>query len=79
MVKTEQPASTFEEKMDRLQAILSELDNPSTPLQRTVELYEQGVAIMEDAVRELSTFEAKVKLLRERAEGVFDVEDVVVE
>ena len=66
---------TFEESLARLEAIVEELDGDGLDLDRALALFEEGVERLRAASAELARAEAQVKLLVERADGTFDLED----
>ena len=66
---------TFEESLARLEAIVEELDGDGLDLDQALALFEEGVERLRAASAELARAEAQVKLLVERADGTFDLED----
>ena len=62
---------TFDEDIVRLEAIAAELAGDGVPLDRALELFEEGVARLRRASAELVLVESQVALLVEQAEGVF--------
>jgi exodeoxyribonuclease VII small subunit len=66
---------TFEESLARLEAIVEELDGDGLDLDRALALFEEGVERLRAASAELARAQAQVKLLVERADGTFDLED----
>ena len=66
---------TFEERLNRLEAIAAELDGGGVELARALELFEEGVQCLRAAADELARAEARVQRLVERDDGTFDVVD----
>ena len=66
---------TFEERVARLEAIVTELEGDDVPLARALALFEEGVACLRDASTELAGAEARVQKLVERDDGTFDLSD----
>ena len=66
---------TFEERVARLEAIVTELEGDDVPLARALALFEEGVACLRDASTELAGAEARVQKLVERDDGTFDLTD----
>ncbi|HEX7019328.1 MAG TPA: exodeoxyribonuclease VII small subunit [Gemmatimonadaceae bacterium] len=66
---------TFEERLNRLEAIAAELDGGGVELARALELFEEGVQCLRAAAEELASAEARVQRLVERDDGTFDVVD----
>ncbi len=58
MKKKEQ---TFEEKMAELEALISQLESGTVPLEEMVALHERGMALYESCAKELAAFEKKLK------------------
>ncbi len=62
---------TFDSDLTRLEAILAELDQNDLPLDRALELFEEGVARIRSASDQLSQAEAQVQQLLEQPDGTF--------
>ncbi len=60
---------TFDEALAELQRTVAELEAGGLPLERSLELYERGVALHERCASLLTTAELRVKRLVERAGG----------
>ncbi len=69
--------TTFESRLSRLEAIVAELQSGDVELARALALFEEGVECLRGASSELSTAEASVHRLVERADGTFDVTDQI--
>jgi exodeoxyribonuclease VII small subunit len=67
---------TLEQRLERLEAIVTELESEQLDLAAALSLFEEGVACLRDAAGALSEAEARVKRLIERSDGVFVVEDL---
>ena len=67
---------TFEENVSRLERIIAELDSNSLALDKSLELFEEGVRRLRDAATELSRAEARVKTLVEQSKGAFELHDL---
>ncbi len=66
----------FEERLIRLDAIISELESDGVGLARALELFEEGVENLREATNELAQTETQVQRLVERADGSFRLDDV---
>lgn len=66
---------TFEKNLERLEQIAASLDRDDLSLDQALTLFEEGIANLKSATKELERAEGKVKLLVEKAEGVFEVSD----
>ena len=61
---------TFEQALARLEEIVRGLENGSLPLDKSIELFEEGNALVKLCTEKLDTAEQKVKILTESATGV---------
>jgi exodeoxyribonuclease VII small subunit len=66
---------TFEETLSRLEAIVRALDADDMELDRALQLFEEGISLLRTAATELSRADARLKVLTERAGGVFELRD----
>jgi exodeoxyribonuclease VII small subunit len=66
---------TVEERLLRLETIVSELENDRIDLASALKLFEEGVACLREAAGSLAEAETRVKKLTELADGAFAVED----
>lgn len=62
---------TFDSDLARLEAIVAELEHNDLPLDRALELFEEGVARVRSAAGQLSQAEAQVQQLLEQPDGTF--------
>jgi exodeoxyribonuclease VII small subunit len=62
---------TFESDLTRLDAIVTELERNDLPLDRALELFEEGVARVRSASDGLAQAEGQVQRLLEQADGTF--------
>jgi len=67
---------SYESRLDRLEAIVAELEGDGVPLDRALALFEEGIELLRTASDELTQAEGRVALLIERAEGLFETRDV---
>jgi exodeoxyribonuclease VII small subunit len=66
---------TFEQRLARLEAIATELEEDRVELTRALALFEEGIECLRAAADELATAEARVQRLVERTDGSFDIID----
>ena len=66
---------TFEERLERLEAIANALDRQDLSLERALALFEEGIAALREASAELARAEGRVRLLVEQSGGVFELTD----
>ena len=67
---------SYEERIDRLQQIVADLEGDGLPLNDALRLFEEGIEILRLASDELTSAEGSVRLLIEHAEGVFETRPV---
>ena len=67
---------SFEQRLKRLEQIVTELESDQIDLERAMALFEEGVSTLKTATEELGRVEAKVQRLVEKADGTFEVTDV---
>ncbi|MBE6547551.1 MAG: exodeoxyribonuclease VII small subunit [Ruminococcaceae bacterium] len=70
---------TFEENLLRLEQIVSELEDDSLSLEKSLKLYEEGVKLAGKCSLELEGAERKIKMLQRTADGGITEETVVIE
>ena len=61
---------TIEQALARLEEIVKGLENGSLPLDKSIELFEEGNALVKLCTEKLDTAEQKVRILTETATGV---------
>lgn len=64
------PALSFDDALAELQRTVAELEAGGQPLERTIELYERGVALQRHCDRLLTDAELRVRRLVERGGAV---------
>lgn len=64
--------ATFEQALERLEAIVDEMNGEEIPLDRALTLFEEGITHLRTASEELGRAEAAVKVLTEKADGVLE-------
>ena len=63
---TELEDRSYEELVEALEAVLSELEDGGLPLEQAVDAYERGVRLSDQAEQLLSEAELQIEQLRER-------------
>jgi exodeoxyribonuclease VII small subunit len=66
---------TFEETLDRLHAIVADLEGDDLQLDRALALFEEGVERLRAAAGELARAEARVQQLVETSDGALALAD----
>lgn len=67
---------TLEERLERLEWIVAELESEKLDLADALARFEEGVTTMREAAEALSDAELRVKRLSELADGTFVIDDV---
>ena len=66
----------LEEAMQRLEEIVSQLENEKLPLEKSLKLYEEGVKLASKCANELEVAKRKIQILQQGKDGGIDVLDV---
>jgi exodeoxyribonuclease VII small subunit len=66
--------TTIEQRLARLEDIVTQLESEPLELAAALALFEEGVSCLRDAATTLSEAEARVQKLTELADGAFGVE-----
>ena len=67
--------NSFEENMEKLEKIVSQLENGEAPLDECISLFESGVKIADDCAKMLEVAKQKVKILTENGEKDFELKE----
>lgn len=67
---------SFESSLKDLEKIVEQLEAGDLPLERSLELFEQGVRLSRDCQKRLDEAERKVELLLKDADGTFSRVDL---
>ena len=54
----------FEERLDRLEKLAEEIRDRDVPLEKAMELFDEGVALSRGLEKELEGFERKIEILK---------------
>ncbi len=57
------PAESFEACLDQLEKVVKELEAGDLPLERSLELFEKGMALSETCRKQLESAETRVEML----------------
>jgi exodeoxyribonuclease VII small subunit len=66
---------TFEGALKRLEKIVSDLESGDVPLEKSMELYEEGMKLSKFCLTTLDNAEAKLKKLVKNMDGSFEIKD----
>ncbi len=69
MAEKQETKPTFEACMERLEQIVKQLEQGDLPLERSLELFEEGMKISGVCRRQLEEAENKVELLVKKGDG----------
>ncbi len=67
--ETTPPPESFEGCLERLEKIVKELENGNLPLERALELFEEGMKLSESCRRQLDSAESRIEMLVRKADG----------
>lgn len=66
----EEPAISFEEAMDQLEAIVARLESGDVPLEQAIELFQEGMKLSKLCGSKLEQVERKIEMLIETEQGL---------
>ena len=69
--------ATFEEQLKSLESVVERLEKGDLPLEESLALFEQGVALSESCKKELDAAEGRVQVLLQRGRKV-EAEDLAL-
>ncbi|MGH9356424.1 MAG: exodeoxyribonuclease VII small subunit [Terriglobia bacterium] len=81
MAQTTKPgkAECFEKNIELLDAIVSQLESAELPLEKALQLYEQGMQLSAACQKQLEEAEGRVEILKKRAGGTIEAEPFLPE
>ena len=68
---------TFEQSLGRLEEIVRMLETGSAPLDKSLELFEEGVSLVKNCNSQLDNVEQRIKILSRNEEGAVIEKDFV--
>lgn len=76
MAQSSKPAKpeSFEKNVERLDAIVRQLEDTDLPLEKALEIYEEGMKLSEVCQKQLQEAEGRVQVLMKRAGGKITAE-----
>ena len=72
-------ADSFEKNLERLDSIVSELESADLPLEKALQLYEEGMQLSSACQKQLEEAEGRVEILKKRAGGAVEAEPFLSE
>lgn len=70
---------SFEELIQETEAIIQAMEEGNLPLEESLAKYEKGIANLCTCGKLLAAAEEKIKVLREKSEGIFTLEEISTE
>ena len=67
--KPDAPDAPFEKSLERLEAIVAQLESGEADLEKSIGLYEEGRRLGAQCLRKLEKLETRVSLVRQKADG----------
>jgi exodeoxyribonuclease VII small subunit len=67
---------SFEEALEKLEKIVSDIEGGDTPLDKTIDLYEEGMNLSKYCLNTLDKSEAKLKKLTKNVDGSFELKSL---
>ena len=67
---------SLEEAMDRLEKIVSEMENDKLPLEKSLKLYEEGVGLVALCSEQLESAKRKIQMLTSGKNGEIELVDI---
>ena len=69
-------AKTFEQSLDELEKIVKQLEDGDLPLEKSLELFENGVKLSRECRERLTNAERRIEVLMKDSNGNFNVESI---
>ena len=71
MAQSSKPAKpeSFEKNLERLDAIVQQLEDADLPLEKALQIYEEGMKLSEVCQKQLQEAEGRIQVLMKRAGG----------
>ncbi len=69
MTNNERPARTFEASLEALEQIVRELEQGDLPLEKSLDLFEQGIRLSRECQERLSQAERRIEVLLRDNQG----------
>jgi exodeoxyribonuclease VII small subunit len=76
MAQSSKPAKpeSFEKNLERLDAIVRQLEDADLPLEKALQIYEEGMKLSEVCQKQLQEAEGRIQVLMKRAGGKISAE-----
>lgn len=73
--KSKEKDVQFEKSLDRLEEIVSQLEDGEVSLSDAIKLYEEGIKLSKTCLKQLTDVELKLKKITAELDGTITVED----
>ncbi len=70
---------SFEKNLERLEAIVAQLEGADLSLEKAMQLYEEGMQLSAACRKQLEEAEGRVEILKKRAAGAIEAEPFLPE
>ena len=77
MAENNKKEISFEEALERLNEIVKALEHSDAPLDDSLKLFEEGVALVKQCNDQIDQAETKIKQLVRSSDGTFEEQDFV--
>lgn len=67
---------SFEDNINELEKIISDLESGEAPLEECIKLFEKGVRLSDDCLRLIDSAQKKITLLTEEGETDMNISDI---
>ena len=75
-MKKKESTISYEKIFNQLEKIVQKMDSGDIPLEKSLELFEQGMILIKDGKEKLDNAEARVKKLIKGQDGKLGIEDL---
>jgi exodeoxyribonuclease VII small subunit len=75
-MKKKESTISYEKIFEQLEKIVQKMDSGDIPLEKSLELFEQGMILIKDGKEKLDNAEARVKKLIKGQDGKLGIEDL---
>ena len=69
-------AKTFEQSLDELEKIVKQLEDGDLPLEKSLELFENGVKLSRECRERLTNAERRIEVLMKDSNGKLSIENL---
>ena len=74
--KKEEPKSSLESSIKRLEKIVETLEEGSVPLEDAIKMYEEGIELSPNCIEKQTQAELKLKKLTKKVDGSLDLTEI---